>query len=43
MRAKEAQGGNILNDYQLNNLREHKYRSSGNTLLDPYMQVQAHL
>lgn len=39
MRAKEPQNGNILNDYQLNNLREHVYKSSGNTFLDPYMQV----
>ena len=28
----------ILNEYQLERLKEHKYSSEGTTLLDPYMQ-----
>lgn len=31
-------GGDILNERQLHRLTEHKYRSAGNTLLDPVMQ-----
>ena len=29
----------ILNNFQLENLRRHVYRSTGKTVLDPYMQV----
>ena len=29
----------VLTEYQLERLKEHKYSSSGNTLLDPLMQI----
>ena len=38
-RMKDESSQCILNNFQLENLRRHVYKSTGKTVLDPYMQV----